>query len=181
MSDDTDWSMLRQASGTSEHVPGALRELLSLDSGLRKKAYWQLDNYVVLQGSLYEAAPFVVRALLQTWPEDDAVKDRLYDLLVELANGGAPEEMAVTWGGRQLSLKRATVDALLDGMERYARDLKSQLVTIRRQVVELLLALSDYQRLDFAELQRRQLEETDPHVRTLLQELQASPPGTGHG
>jgi hypothetical protein len=173
-SDDPDWSTLKQASGTSEHVPAALDDLLSPDSQLRKKAYWLIDNHVILQGSLYEAAPFVVKELLRRWPESDAVKDRLYDLLIEFANGGAPEEMEVKLRGRQVSLKSATVTCLLEGMSRYARDLTSEVVAVRRQAAELLLALSDYEQLDSVELQGLQLKEPDPGVRALLQELQTS-------
>lgn len=61
---DIPWSRLRQMTGTCEAIPGALRDLCSDDPARRKAAYWQIENHVVVQRDLYEAAPFVVLGLL---------------------------------------------------------------------------------------------------------------------
>jgi hypothetical protein len=169
--DDTDWSKLKHASGTSEHLPMALRDLASPDAEVRRRAYWKLDNYAVLQGSLYEVAPYVVRAIVETWPTDDVRKDRTYDLLIELANGDAPDHMQVSIDGKQMPIKRATLDTLLDGMNLFRQDLRSAIASVRRQSVELLLALSDHVKFDRAELDALVLAEPDSEVRRLLDEL----------
>lgn len=169
--DDFDWATLALASGTAEHVPAALRELLSIDPQVRRRAYWRLDNHIVLQGSLYGAAPFAVKVLLQSWPQDDSLKDRMYELLIELANGGAPDDLEVNWGDRRMPLEVATVASLVEGMHHFSHDLGSSLSTVRRQAAELLLALSDYETLGPQELHELQQRESDPGIKALLCEL----------
>jgi hypothetical protein len=62
-----DWASLRTAHGNAAHVPDALVRLHSDREDARRSAYWQLDNYVVLQGSLFEAAPFVADELIRVY------------------------------------------------------------------------------------------------------------------
>lgn len=60
------WSSLRShARDSSEYVPDAFRQLIDAQSEVEADtAYWQLDNRVVTQGRLYEAAEQLVPFLL---------------------------------------------------------------------------------------------------------------------
>lgn len=60
-----DWKGLRQAHGDADHIPEAIKGLLSEDEQISERSYWLLDNYVVLQSDLHEAALYVVPFLLE--------------------------------------------------------------------------------------------------------------------
>ncbi|WP_406636676.1 hypothetical protein [Amycolatopsis sp. WGS_07] len=53
------WNRLRMDVGTAECVPAAIRDLLNAGSAEdADRAYWRLDNGVVVQGRLFESAPW---------------------------------------------------------------------------------------------------------------------------
>ena len=93
--DKIPWSKLSTAHGTAEHVPGSLRLLLSNDIETARKAYGQLDNWVVLQSDLYESAVYLPRFLIEAldYCPSSANKVLILDLLFELANGYAPPDL----------------------------------------------------------------------------------------
>jgi hypothetical protein len=89
----TEWSRLETASGTAEHVPDALKHLAQARTeDEAKAAYWELDNEVVVQGRLYEAAVPVVSVLLAMLQGQlsRVARARVVDLLVEIALGDPP-------------------------------------------------------------------------------------------
>ncbi len=51
-----DWSKIKGAHGTCEHIPDAILGLTSEDEEVRHSSYWRIDNYVILQSDLYEGA-----------------------------------------------------------------------------------------------------------------------------
>ena len=55
------WGRLRCQTGFAGHVPDAVRGLLSDDAEDVEAAYRRLDNFVVVQGSIYEAAEYLLR------------------------------------------------------------------------------------------------------------------------
>ncbi len=169
--DDVDWSRLHQATGTCVDIPDALEQLCSGDAAQRKAAYWRIENHVILQGDLYEAAPFVVRGLLTCLDAEPPAKVEIYDLLIELANGYAPDSEFVEIEGKVVPVKDATVACLQQGMARYWRDLDKEPVDIRKRVVEVFLALSDHMQIDKNRLCALSESEVDEEVRCLLQEL----------
>lgn len=68
-----DWSALRCAGGPATDVPQELRGLLAATNGEeRRKHYWKLDNNVVVQGNLYEAAVPVVSVLCAALADGNA-------------------------------------------------------------------------------------------------------------
>lgn len=178
--ESTSWASLRQASGTCEQIPVALEELCSPDERVRERGYWKIDNHVVLQGDLYEGAPFVARALVEILARGAPGRDRVYDLLIELAYGHAPVTMLVSMDGETLPVKRATVRCLLSGMVHYQGDLRAGSPAIRRRAVELLLALSGELELSAEALRPLVQQEPEEDVRALLEELmselRAAPP-----
>ncbi|WP_148314442.1 hypothetical protein [Sorangium cellulosum] len=97
-----DWSSLR-AEGGAEHLPRALQELESAsteDEAL--SAYWRIDNYVVVQGRVYEAALAVVSCLLGTLLRcTDVSRRHVLELLVQIG-GGEPAHSEIDLGEADL-------------------------------------------------------------------------------
>ncbi|MEM7349608.1 MAG: hypothetical protein AAF657_02305 [Acidobacteriota bacterium] len=92
-----DWSKLR-AAGTVVRVPRAicaLRDAQSADEAAA--AYWKIDNKVVVQGALYEAAVPAAECALAALPHSTEFgKPKLVELLYQLGNGEShPSEVEV--------------------------------------------------------------------------------------
>lgn len=87
-----DWSELEACAGhsTATHVPEAIEQLFSPSSSIRKEAYWKIDNYVVVQGTLYESAPYAARLIVdRVLASPDKLNDQVLDILFELASGAS--------------------------------------------------------------------------------------------
>lgn len=82
------WSRLR-AAGSASGVPKALVSLQSATSEQEaQEAYWNIDNTVVLQGSLYEAALPATACAVGILPRCTAVaRPWCLELLVQLGSG----------------------------------------------------------------------------------------------
>lgn len=83
------WHKIKTASANASHIPLAIQELSSADEDTRLKAYWKIDNYVIVQSDLYEAAFYVIEPLVELLEKPYTV-DRIYplQLLIEIATGG---------------------------------------------------------------------------------------------
>lgn len=85
------WSELRVAMGKATDVPSAIRALLRAQSVKEADAaYWRLENVVVVQGNLYEAALPCVTVLLAALRRADRpafVTCSLLELLFQIVNG----------------------------------------------------------------------------------------------
>lgn len=90
-----DWSRLRQATGHAGHVPGSIRAMLRSGSPDElDERYWELENHVVIQGRLFQAAPPVVSVLMAalTCRERPGwVRVGILDLLFQLVIGTSHE------------------------------------------------------------------------------------------
>jgi hypothetical protein len=141
------WSQKSVASGKADHVPEALAGLVSPDERLRERSYWQLDNEIVLQSDLYDAAYFVVPFLIQYLLERVLQgRDRIYDLLIEIARGFAPPtSLCLTKEGDSVPLQDACARELLKGFRVFVRDTADQdarIVDKARDLVQLLAVRS---------------------------------------
>lgn len=142
---DIDWSRLRTAHGTAAHVPSALRALAdAIDEPAVSEAYWKLDNYVVLQGTLYESAWYVIPFLLAmlSTSRSTAQKAATYDLLIEIARG-VPDPHG-QWNaprGVSTDLKGACRQAIQVASKAFEFDLASPDDSIRRRANDLLDSL----------------------------------------
>ncbi|MCP4536765.1 MAG: hypothetical protein GY832_06430 [Chloroflexi bacterium] len=132
------WKELRQAHGNASHVPQAIRDLVSERAHVRKSAYWKLDNFVVLQGDLYEAAayvpPFLISILKSSVPHG---RDLVLDVLYEIGNGcailGEKLRIQIDSQGRineydpddAPTIQHACRKAVLEGVEYYLRELET--------------------------------------------------------
>jgi hypothetical protein len=140
-----DWAALRTAHGNAAHVPGALAGLRGETEDTRKAAYWQLDNHVVLQGNLFEAAPFVADELVRMLDEElpGPTKVLLYRLLYEIRNGYAPDVDTVIHDGQNVPLLQACRQVVGDALPSYQADLTTPDTSVRREVIDLLASLDD--------------------------------------
>jgi len=149
------WNEIKVASGKADHVPEALIGLLSPDEEMQERSYWRLDNEVVLQSDLYEAAYFVIPFLLQML--DERVphgRERIYDLLYEIANGDAPStSLCRTRDGRLMPLREACTEELSRGLRIFDRDTVDEDPRIKAKAKELAAVLDDARRLNRSVLQ----------------------------
>lgn len=101
-----DWERLRSMGGGAGFVPQAIHRMLHAvsteDAGT---AYWQLDNRVVVQGQLFEAAQATAHEVATAPCRGDASNPglcRALDILVEIASG-EPDRSEIAIGNTQLA------------------------------------------------------------------------------
>ena len=148
-----DWSTFRQASGNAGHVPDAIRALLSSASAEEADGpYWKLENHIVRQGQLYEAAlptvPVLIAALI---PPDRPswVRAGLLDLLFQLVNGTAHESERVLSDVDLAANCRAAAREglwvlyreLIDGEQDAAKDVLLEIETDRDRLAAVMQTL----------------------------------------
>lgn len=85
-----DWSQL-EANGGALEVPGAIKALESaVTNETALRAYWKIDNTVIVQGAVYSAALPTVRCLLSSLLRSTAVgRPHILELLVQIGGGEA--------------------------------------------------------------------------------------------
>jgi hypothetical protein len=137
------WNEKSVASGKAIHVPQALAGLISPDEKVRNRSYWQLDNEVVLQSDLYEAAYFVIPFLIEFLNEENIHgRERIYDLLYEIAQGNAPlTVLCRTKEGDEIPLKDACTREIVKGFTTFLRDAKEANPLISKKAKELMEVL----------------------------------------
>ncbi|HEV7974236.1 hypothetical protein [Amycolatopsis sp.] len=103
--ESVEWARLRGGPGTAAGVAEALTALADAESEKdATKHYWQIDNTVVVQGSLYESALPAVRAAfaLLVGPLSIEARYRVVEVLVEIA-GGETAQAEVEAGNADLA------------------------------------------------------------------------------
>jgi hypothetical protein len=113
-----DWARLRSA-GASAGVPEGLRALAEATSReAAEAAYWKVDNVVVLQGSLFEAAVAATSALLMVLQTcSNVARPLVLELLVQIGSGEPdPSELAAGMG----DLQTRCIQELQRGMALFA-------------------------------------------------------------
>ena len=143
--DSVPWVDLVQAHGSAEDVPAAIRGLAAAEPGEVERYYWRLDNVVVLQGSVYEAAFYVIPYLLAIIDSGLPSENRAaaYDLLVEIARGTSadPDSTVMTGSGQAKPLLDASVERIRAGRRRSEEDLKHGDPLVRRKALDLLTSV----------------------------------------
>ena len=145
---EINWRELRQAHGDSTHIPKALRELISGDVAKEEQACWNLDNHVVLQGDLYEAAFYILPFCYEILESDiSSGRKRVYDLLFEIANGYEARAVSCTFKDEDMSLTDACRNSILDQKELFLKEVSNRSSSCRVKALELLCSfyeISDY-------------------------------------
>lgn len=94
---DIDWSKIKTAHGYATLIPAALKELTSLDADERHSGYWGIDNYVILQGDLHEAAYYVIEPILEILENKNCIDyGTPLELLIQIAYGQALKVQLIT-------------------------------------------------------------------------------------
>ncbi len=139
------WNDIKVASGSAERVPEALMGLLSPDEETRDRSYWRLDNEVVLQSDLYEAAYYIIPILVRMLGDKVAGRARIYDLLYEIGNGYAPPTtLCRTHEGYLMPLRFACYLELAKGSSVFVRDTTDRDHSIAIKATELLGLLGNW-------------------------------------
>ena len=84
------WARLKCLDGFSDHVPTAVRDLVSDDPKIVEAAYWRLENHVVVQGELYEVAAYLPEVLIEAL-DLATFKGAILELLFQIGNGHSAE------------------------------------------------------------------------------------------
>jgi len=97
-----DWGSLRSARSAAA-LPDAIETLRTADTDdLAKQAYWRIDNEVVVQGELFEAAfPTACCLIAALGSCTEASRARIVELLFQLATG-TPHSSEVARGAVEL-------------------------------------------------------------------------------
>jgi len=139
-----DWGNRRTSYGNASNVPDALANLTSQRADARDRAYWSIDNYVVVQSDLYEAAydvaPLLVE-LLRERPEYGA--EEIYDLLFEIANGHGVDDTRILVDGHNIPLRAACRKAIRAGEPLFLADLDHPNERVRATARDLLDTLAE--------------------------------------
>ncbi|WP_188191460.1 hypothetical protein [Nonomuraea sp. SYSU D8015] len=90
-----DWGALRAMGGEADRVPESILALVSSETEDEAwAAYWELENYVVVQGQLFEASQHMVPVLLAALAGEipQAARKALLELLLQLVSGESDAE-----------------------------------------------------------------------------------------
>mgnify|MGYP000571271690 CR=1 FL=1 len=165
------WTELKQAHGNSGHVPDAIRGLISGDRKEQEASYWKLDNHIVLQGDLYQAAFYVIPFLLEILGSKvKSGRSYAYDLLFEIANGFAPEETICVYDGVSLPLTEACKNAVVGGVDLYLGEVSDISSVCRENALDLLISLEEQIDHIVISLNTIKDKETDSEFRCKLEE-----------
>ncbi len=133
-----DWSSRRTVGGFAVAIPGALKALLEARTAEdATKAYWKLENHVVVQGQLFDAALAVVPVLLAALaePSPGYVRVTCVELLFQIVHGEA-HTLEVVAGNAALGAQCR--DAAREGLWLLYRELLSEQREGAREVIEVI-------------------------------------------
>jgi hypothetical protein len=167
------WNNLRIMMGNAGYVLQALPEMVFADSEEQGEiAYGRLDNSLVVQGQLFEAAEYLVPFLISgTLVGTPIGKWLCLDLLVEIA-GGFTDGSEIRLGNSDL--ENRCKEAVRKGIPIYYYFLDSEDARVRDNACLILAWIEqDYtrlewyaQRINIGEIAKRFLEEQLDKLRT---------------
>lgn len=144
--DKLNWKDYGIAHGDGTHIPDTIKDLASGISEKQQKAYWKLDNYIVLQSDLYEAAFYVVPFLFEILQSDMTTgRDLVYDLLWEIANGYA-DDIDIDVNGVTTPLREACRVVVVDNLNIILAEVANYSSSFREKALELLASLYEYRK-----------------------------------
>ncbi|MBL7997304.1 MAG: hypothetical protein JNL32_01580 [Candidatus Kapabacteria bacterium] len=132
------WSDLKVCGNdNASHVPRNLNELCSDDFHIRNEAYWQLDNWIVVQGGLREAAYYTIVPLLEVLERDESKeKDMALELLLQLVMAADSDDYSyINVNGESIGLQSSTRRLILQNEERI-RNLKIDMSKVDRTEID---------------------------------------------
>jgi hypothetical protein len=169
--DEVNWSELRQAHGDAGHVPEAIKGLIANDPKVQEASYWKLDNHIVLQGDLYQAAFYVIPFLIEILKSNiQSGRNYVYDLLFEIANGCAPDEVSCVYDGLNLPLTDACKRIITGNIDTYLAEVANTSSDCRESALGLLISLEEQQDKIISKLSDVRDKENNSSFRSKLEE-----------
>lgn len=165
-----DWSGLRLSSGDASKVPSALISLA--DSSTREDglaAYWQLDNSIVIQGNLFQAAEFVIPFVIALTIDAAAhVRELALELLIQLAAGEPhPSEVDACNGALGDRCRRA----VRAGLASYYQLLDSTNDELRDRALELIGIVEEDRQRKLWTMYWIEKHDPNPKIRKLAERI----------
>lgn len=126
-----EWDRLR-AAGSAEEIPIAIEALLGAETAqAAEEAYWRIDNVVIVQGALFQAALPTLRCLLVGLHQCTRVsREFVLELICQIASGElAPREFEegnsnlISDCHRELLTATSTFFALIENATENEKDL----------------------------------------------------------
>lgn len=114
---NVDWSKLVACGGyaSAAEVPKAIDTLFCGSPKERKKAYWKIDNCVVVQGGLFESAPYAARLIVDKIKMNPSnLNPEILDILFEIANGNPRVENVENGPLKGRSIQRLCRDTVAE-------------------------------------------------------------------
>ena len=118
-----EWDSLRTAQGiNADYIPKALLGLMSVNKEEKEKAYWSLENHVVLQGDVYDSSYYVIPFLVEMIEKtDEETKVYAYDLLIEIINGYSVYDVEILHNEKALELREANYQNISENLKQGSR------------------------------------------------------------
>ena len=137
-----DWSNIIEAHGPATNIPVAIRELMLAQNVEESEiAYWKLENHIVVQGNVFEAAAYAVPVFMAALVKTDRPTHFVIstmDLFYQIIAGGVHEE-EIARG--MPDLKERCIAAMREGIWiLYANYLQGR---VRRSLGEVISMLDD--------------------------------------
>lgn len=137
-----DWSKIKTGVGFADNIPKQFELLCSPIAEDRKKAYWKIDNYVVIQSDLYEAAFYVINPLVNLLKKSK-YKNEIINLLIEIASGYAPEAEQIIVDNRKEPLMQACQKELKKNYTFFCELLKNTVDSSEKKILQELIDVID--------------------------------------
>lgn len=157
-----DWADLTSATGSAEGIADALVALAaSTDEVEAARAYWGLDNRVVVQNRLFSSAWPAIRFMFRILVHGSTVAQRhALDLLIQVASGEGPHD--------DIGLMNRCLEEIRRGLELIYSRLGDPDPAIRHRAAWLIaLTEPDWDRLK-QYLSNAEIVESDASVRDLF-------------
>lgn len=140
-----DWRSLKQAHGHAAHIPEAIKGLISDSPEIVESSYWKLDNHIVLQSDLYEAAFYVIPFMIEILKSNHTIgRNYVYNLLIEICNGYAPKSSLCTYKNEKIPLAEVCRLTIADEIDVYISEVSDVDSGFRKHALDLLLCLENY-------------------------------------
>jgi len=121
-----DWNSLRTSQGiNADYIPKALLGLMSFNKEEKEKAYWNLENHIILQGDVYDSSYYTIPFLIEIIKKsDEETKIYVYDLLIEIINGYSVYDVKILHHKEKLELREANYKLISEYINIYLDDLE---------------------------------------------------------
>lgn len=137
------WAQLADFTGNAQDVEAAIADLLGAENpAICESAYWRIENRVVVQGTIYQAACPATRVLVSALadPRPEWVRVAILDLLFQILSGSPDPAEEIDLSGQCNAIAR-------EGLLLIVHEFMVGQADAARDVLELLACDFDYEAL----------------------------------